>query len=293
VASLRFKHAATTRVVGRFINLRGDKTLRNTSKLRVSCLLGLSTLCVASEGQAQAFNPNWALHGTPTTPLAAGGSALQEICLRSSITPSTWTYTGEAKLTEPADQHCHFPGQFVLSGNFDVMFFAYRDGALCANTSWWGPPGGGGNYVGVSVQNVCSNPAGSQIFSVVTYGRAYDNAISALVQYGPSTAAAASGRPDAIEASSMVRGRIPAAAFTPKGLNPRLVPELVAVLNREGDVAGYVHKTELIDKAPHAEPMPVYDEGGQVLVGRMYPDIGFVPLGQPITVELMDVRRLQ
>jgi hypothetical protein len=89
-------------------------------------------------------------------------------------------------------------------------------------------------------------------------------------------------------------GRIPQSAFQNGHLNPSLVPDFVPALNRQGNVIGYVSKSDILPPATgpggfalHASPastgaIPVYDRSLTHVVGHMVPGIGFVPVGTPI-----------
>jgi hypothetical protein len=75
---------------------------------------------------------------------------------------------------------------------------------------------------------------------------------------------------------------IPDSAFTDKGIDETLTPELVGVMNRDGAIAGYVRRKYLIGNSPRflEGSVPVVSEDGRSLVGHMYPGRGFVPSGQ-------------
>lgn len=85
------------------------------------------------------------------------------------------------------------------------------------------------------------------------------------------------------------KGRIPDEAFRPRsGLDWSLVPDFVAASDQQGRVVGYVPRSALAGPAPadrlmqgvfRPAPIPVYGEDLTTVVGYMYPDKGFVPLG--------------
>lgn len=83
-------------------------------------------------------------------------------------------------------------------------------------------------------------------------------------------------------------GTIPERAFTPTGIDVEQLPDLIAVANPDGseDPVGYARKTDMFPgeygntelAAQEYRLIPVYDRTGQVLLGNVYPDYGFVPL---------------
>jgi hypothetical protein len=96
----------------------------------------------------------------------------------------------------------------------------------------------------------------------------------------PQSSVAAPGHP--------TKGPIPPAAFVANGIDAALVPDFVPVWGRDGTtVAGYIPKAYLLGSTmptvtssrPEADIAPVYGDDLTTLVGHMYPDRGFVPLG--------------
>jgi hypothetical protein len=98
-------------------------------------------------------------------------------------------------------------------------------------------------------------------------------------------------------------GPIPATAKSPNGaLDPSQVPDFVPVLGHDGHtVVGYIKKQDLLmtnpppptgsgsasGPSPQDEAnieatavQPVYGSDLQTIVGHMYPNVGFVPVGQ-------------
>lgn len=75
------------------------------------------------------------------------------------------------------------------------------------------------------------------------------------------------------------KGPIPPEAFKNGTIDKTVVPDFIPALNRDGFVAGYVAKNLAIpDGEGSAEPVPVYAEDLETVVGHMYPGRGFVPL---------------
>lgn len=75
------------------------------------------------------------------------------------------------------------------------------------------------------------------------------------------------------------KGPIPDAAVRSNGeIVDGLVPDYVSVVDRNGEIAGYVRK-ELVIGDPGDAPWPVFAADLKTLVGRMVPGRGFVPLG--------------
>jgi hypothetical protein len=96
----------------------------------------------------------------------------------------------------------------------------------------------------------------------------------------PRTSAAGPGHP--------TKGPIPQAAYLANGIDAALVPDFVSVWGRDGtSVAGYIPKAYLLGQTiptvtssrPEGDIAPVYADDLRTLVGHMYPDRGFVPLG--------------
>lgn len=79
------------------------------------------------------------------------------------------------------------------------------------------------------------------------------------------------------------KGRIPDEAFANNSVQLDLVPDYVGALTRDGQLAGYVRKTDIFGREGLASEAPilVVDETLTKPVGRMVPDRGFVPLGTP------------
>jgi hypothetical protein len=80
-------------------------------------------------------------------------------------------------------------------------------------------------------------------------------------------------------------GSIPSSAFTNDGLDGSKMPDFVGVLDRSGNVAGYVSKEDLLPPepgtaAPIDAPLPVVDESLTRVVGHLYPGRGFVAVGE-------------
>ncbi len=75
------------------------------------------------------------------------------------------------------------------------------------------------------------------------------------------------------------KGRIPDEAFLSNGdIDSNRVPLFVAVWGRDETIAGYVPR-EYILGLPDAPNWPVYGDDLKTIVGHMFPDRGFVPLG--------------
>jgi hypothetical protein len=97
---------------------------------------------------------------------------------------------------------------------------------------------------------------------------------------GPRTSAADPGH--------FTKGPIPEAAHLANGIDATLVPDFVPVWGRDGtSYAGYVPKAYVLGQTmptvtssrPEVGVAPVYAADLTTLVGHMYPDRGFVPLG--------------
>jgi hypothetical protein len=104
--------------------------------------------------------------------------------------------------------------------------------------------------------------------------------MTAIAVLAPRSSAAAPGHP--------TKGPIPQAAYLANGIDAALVPDFVPVQGRDGtSVAGYIPKAYLLgstmptvtSSAPEGDIAPVYADDLTTLVGHMYPDRGFVPLG--------------
>jgi hypothetical protein len=74
-------------------------------------------------------------------------------------------------------------------------------------------------------------------------------------------------------------------------IDPRAVPDFIAVVVGNGDELGYVRKEFLLpapttySELPHSDPWPVYAEDLRTLIGHMVQGKGFVPLGvDPATI---------
>jgi hypothetical protein len=80
-------------------------------------------------------------------------------------------------------------------------------------------------------------------------------------------------------------GRIPEAAFKPDGIDASQVPHYVPALDRQGNVAGYVQKEDILPQKGRRQadgPILVVDESLERIVGHMHPGRGFVPLGRSL-----------
>ena len=95
-------------------------------------------------------------------------------------------------------------------------------------------------------------------------------------------------RPSAADPGHPTKGPIPPAAYLANGIDAALVPDFVPVWGRDGTtVAGYIPKAYLLgptlptvtSSRPEGDIAPVYADDLRSLVGHMYPDRGFVPLG--------------
>jgi len=113
---------------------------------------------------------------------------------------------------------------------------------------------------------------------VLTFG--FLIVVTANAVLATRTSAAPPGHP--------TKGPIPQAAYLATGIDAALVPDFVPVQSRDGTaVAGYVPKAYLLGQTtptgasarPVGDIAPVYADDLTTLVGHMYPDRGFVPLG--------------
>ena len=104
--------------------------------------------------------------------------------------------------------------------------------------------------------------------------------LTAAAVLAPQSSVAAPGH--------LTKGPVPPAAFVANGIDAALVPDFVPVWGRDGTtVAGYIPKAYLLGSTmptvtssrPVADILPVYADDLTTLVGHMYPDRGFVPLG--------------
>jgi hypothetical protein len=95
-------------------------------------------------------------------------------------------------------------------------------------------------------------------------------------------------RPSAADPGHPTTGPIPPAAYLANGIDAALVPDFVPVWDRDGTtVAGYIPKAYILgptlptvtSSRPEGGIAPVYADDLTTLVGHMYPDRGFVPLG--------------
>lgn len=82
------------------------------------------------------------------------------------------------------------------------------------------------------------------------------------------------------------KGSIPESAHQPgQPMDATKVPDFVATVDRSGKTVGYVSKADLFDPPTEpgfrgeALPMNVYADDLTTIVGHMFPDRGFVPLG--------------
>jgi hypothetical protein len=104
--------------------------------------------------------------------------------------------------------------------------------------------------------------------------------LTAVAVLAPRSSVAAPGH--------TTKGPIPPAAYLANGIDAALVPDFVPVQSRDGtSVAGYIPKAYLLGSSmptvtssrPEGDIAPVYADDLTTLVGHMYPDRGFVPLG--------------
>jgi len=104
--------------------------------------------------------------------------------------------------------------------------------------------------------------------------------MTAVAVLAPRSSAADPGHP--------TKGPIPEAAYLANGIDAALVPDFVPVQGRDGtSVAGYIPKVYIVGQTmptvtssrPEGDVAPVYAADLTTLVGHMYPDRGFVPLG--------------
>jgi hypothetical protein len=89
-----------------------------------------------------------------------------------------------------------------------------------------------------------------------------------------------------VNADEPSKGRIPDSAIAGDGSTRYSeVPDLVVALDRDGNEVGFVAREDIFPElraAPAADenaPIPVVDADGR-LIGYMYPDLGFVRLGE-------------
>lgn len=80
------------------------------------------------------------------------------------------------------------------------------------------------------------------------------------------------------------KGSIPSEAWQEDGsIDLSKLPDYIGVLDRQGEIAGYVERSALFpddpSRAPQDGEIPVVDESLERLVGHMVPGYGFVPLG--------------
>jgi hypothetical protein len=85
------------------------------------------------------------------------------------------------------------------------------------------------------------------------------------------------------QGDKLLKGAIPPAAF---GLDLDLVPDFVPALDRQGRIVGWISKYELEpapvsagDAIAPGQPSPVYADDLKTVVGQMFDDKGFVPIG--------------
>jgi hypothetical protein len=171
-----------------------------------------------------------------------------------------------------------------------------NDGVICGTSLWYYTRTITTNQIGITA-NLCPNTSPITEFMTLAYGRVYHIPTRDLREFGPlpspvmeAFGAAAPAAESADATNGM--GRIPKAAFTRNGLDAALIPDFVAVSNRQGAIAGYIRKEDLLGKAPRLldAPVPVVDENG-MLVGSMYPGRGFVPAGEiPESVPPFEVK---
>jgi hypothetical protein len=76
------------------------------------------------------------------------------------------------------------------------------------------------------------------------------------------------------------KGPIPENAWRPDGTVDRaLLPDFVSALGRDGTIAGYVPSDKAVPDSPSSDPIAVFGDDLETVVGYMYPGRGFVPLG--------------
>jgi hypothetical protein len=179
-----------------------------------------------------------------------------------------------------------------------VKVEGFSEGSYCGETTWVH-----NDTTAVAMwvlAPLCGNPAGIQEFWSRAYGRFWNVPTANYHEYGPLSSPSQNLFAEEVDwsqalGSSNTMGRIPRAAFTPNGLDPNLMPDFVSVLTRDGEIAGYARKADIVSvdgrpPASHSGPIPILDAQGRLLVGHMYPGLGFVPLGvSPTTVKPFEV----
>jgi hypothetical protein len=207
------------------------------------------------------------------------------------MTNRSWAFVMDTRSCVP-------PATAVSPGMLGAKVEGWMDGAQCGVTTWVHSDV---TAVYMLVQApLCGNPAGLQEFWSGAYGRFWNAPTGNYQEYGPLGSPSQNMIVEEVEWSQAVgspnaMGRVPRAAFTANGIDPSLMPDFVSVLTREGEVAGYARKADLISvdgrpPASHSGPIPVLDAQGRLLVGHMYPGLGFVPLGtSPTTVKPFEV----
>ena len=86
----------------------------------------------------------------------------------------------------------------------------------------------------------------------------------------------------AAENRQPTKGYIPDEAFGAKSIKVELVPDYIVAYARNGDVAGYVRKTDyFVPAGQRSNRVEVVDETLSRTVGHMVRGRGFVPLGTP------------
>ena len=74
------------------------------------------------------------------------------------------------------------------------------------------------------------------------------------------------------------KGRIPNEAIDDRGqANPKLVPDFISALARDGSLAGYVPKAYILNPGDYPRDIPVFADDLKTRVGTMMPGKGFVP----------------
>jgi hypothetical protein len=88
-----------------------------------------------------------------------------------------------------------------------------------------------------------------------------------------------------ISGSSLTAGTVPPSQNG--SVDPKKIPDFIATVGRTGKLVGYVPRAYLFPSHPNSPVssklggvVPVYARNLKILVGHMYPDIGFVPLGK-------------
>jgi hypothetical protein len=279
--------------------------LPNTFQVKVSALLGVGLLASSFAGQTLAVTSGQVHVGyVQTVPPPPFLPVTAKICMESIVqpywaNPAQMDFKGWIFSYDETNKLCNPPGTGMQAGGFGLKLEGWKDedGEYCGTTEWFYNTGSLGGY-GLGVLGLCANPEGTQAFRTLTYGRAWHGAINNYVNFGPINSPNANGLVEGFGLAEVepvpTMGGVPDSAFTAEGLNPSLVPDLVAASTREGARAGYIRKEHFLADGGRArlnEPLPVFDAQGDQLVGHMYPGRGFVPLGQsPTSIKPFEVR---